>query len=127
MSRINLTDDADTIAKKIKKAKTDSAPALPESEADLKEDQKSKNSIRFTAPCLARAWRKRSQPLPARKPALLKLRLPMSQSKNSSPITQRMNELLQDKAEIDRILKDGTQIAAQKPTTVDEAKKIMGL
>ena len=45
-----------------------------------------------------------------------------------SPITQRMDELPQDKAEIDNILKDGTQIAAQKAqATVDEAKKIMGL
>ena len=36
LSRINLTDDADTIAKKIQKAKTDPEP-LPAEEAELDE------------------------------------------------------------------------------------------
>ena len=44
LSRINLTDDADTIAKKIKKAKTDPA-ALPSEPAGLKGRPEAENLI----------------------------------------------------------------------------------
>ena len=47
-SRINLDDDADTIARKIKKAKTDPEP-LPESETELKDRPEARRRIQAAA------------------------------------------------------------------------------
>src|SRR5437764_8412458 len=44
MSRINLTDDADTVARKIRKAKTDPDP-LPSEEAGLKNRPEAENLV----------------------------------------------------------------------------------
>ena len=44
LSRINLNDSKDQISNKIKKAKTDTLP-LPESEKELKIDQRQKNLL----------------------------------------------------------------------------------
>ena len=44
MSRINLSDDADTMAQKIKKAKTDPEP-LPSEEAGLAERAEARNLV----------------------------------------------------------------------------------
>ena len=128
MSRINLTDDADTIAKKIKKAKTDSAPALPESEADFDGRPEIKNLYTIYSALSGASMDETIAAFTGAQTGAFKTALADVAIEKLSPITQRMNELLQDKAEIDRILKDGTQIAAQKAqATVDEAKKIMGL
>ena len=44
MSRINMTDDADTIAKKIQHAKTDPEP-LPDNEAELEKRPEADNLV----------------------------------------------------------------------------------
>ena len=48
LSRINMTDDADTIAKKIRKAKTD-ADALPDNLDDLKDRPEARNLVNIRA------------------------------------------------------------------------------
>jgi tryptophanyl-tRNA synthetase len=110
MTRINLTDDADTIANKIRKAKTDAAP-LPGDAAGFEGRPEAANLITIYA---ALADRSRAdviaefagKPFSAFKPALADLAIAML-----APIAARMNELLADRAEIDRILASGAEKA----------------
>lgn len=106
MSRINLTDDADTIAKKIKKAKTDADP-LPESIEGLSQRPEALNLITIYAAlagiskqdALDRFVNKQFGQF---KPDLIDLAVA-----HLSPITQKMNELLSDVSEIDKFLHEG--------------------
>ena len=125
-SRINLTDDADTIAKKIKKATTDPHP-LPDSLDDLKDRPEALNLVTIYA---ALADMKREdvvvlfagQGFGAFKPALADLAVA-----KLAPLTKRMKELLDDRAEIDRILNDGSEKArALAAPVVHEVSEIMG-
>jgi tryptophanyl-tRNA synthetase len=125
-SRINLTDDADTIAKKIRKAKTDPEP-LPEKEEGLEDRAEAKNLVAIYAALndsssdevLAEYGGKQFSEF---KPALADLAVA-----KLSPITERMNELMGEKEEIDSILAKGAlkanEVAEQ---TLKEASEIMG-
>ncbi|MCC6597980.1 MAG: tryptophan--tRNA ligase [Alphaproteobacteria bacterium] len=126
LSRINMTDDADTIARKIKKAQTD-PENLPETVAALAGRPGALNLVTIYA---ALAGCDRANVLAqyagmgwgAFKPALADLAVA-----KLSPITARMNELLGDVAEIDRILKAGSEVAgALAERTVQETRDIMG-
>jgi len=105
-SRINLTDDADTIAKKIRKAKTDMDP-LPDHVEGLKDRPEAKNLVNIYA---ALAGHTPAQVIKdyagaqfgTFKPALADLAVA-----KLSPITTEMTRLMQDPAEIDRILGEG--------------------
>ena len=101
-SRINMTDDPDTIADKIKRAKTDPL-ALPESKDGLKERPEAENLLNIYA-------------------ALAELTVA-----KLAPITAEMRRLLADPAEIDRILKAGADKARAiaAPIMVD-VKKLVG-
>lgn len=126
-SRINLTDDADTISLKIRKAKTDPEP-LPDSTADLEKRPEANNLVTIFA-ALTDSTRE----------LVLKEHhgKQFSQFKNSltelavskiAPITARMRELLEDTAAIDKILIQGSEKAntlAQK--NLHEIKDIVGL
>jgi len=106
MSRINLTDDADTIAKKIKKAKTDADP-LPEKIEDLSQRPEALNLVTIYAAlagiskqdALDRFVNKQFGQF---KPELIDLAVA-----HLSPISQKMNELLSDVSEIDKFLHEG--------------------
>lgn len=110
MSRINLTDDADMIAKKIKKAKTDPEP-LP---ADLKDLEGRPEALNLVTLYAALADMSKEQVLAQFegkgfgdfKPAFTDLAV-----SKLAPITERMSELMSDPAEIDRILAAGNQKA----------------
>jgi tryptophanyl-tRNA synthetase len=105
-SRINLTDDADTIAQKIRKAKTDPDP-LPDSVEALRDRPEARNLVNIFA---ALADQTPAQVLADHagaqfgrfKPALADLAVA-----RLAPITDRMQRLMADPAEIDRILGDG--------------------
>ena len=110
LSRINMTDDRDTIAKKIKKAKTDPEP-LP-SEADgLKERPEADNLVGIYA-ALAGIGKEAvltdhgNAPFSAFKGALVDLA-----TEKLTPIGDEMRRLLSDPVEIDRILADGAKRA----------------
>ncbi len=111
LSRINLIDDADTIAKKIKKSKTDLLGDMPGEVAGLKDRPEVDNLVGIYA---ALSDQTKAQVLAefggkgfgAFKPALADLAVA-----KLSPITARMRELMDDKGEIDRILKDGARRA----------------
>ena len=126
-SRINLTDDADAIAQKIRKARTDAEP-LPGSMDGLKDRPEARNLVNIYAALsdetpdqvLARF---EGQGFGSFKPALAEVAVAAM-----SPITTRMNELMADPAEIDRILGDGaTRADAIATPILDQTKDIMGL
>lgn len=109
-SRINLTDDADTIAQKLRKAKTDSEP-LPETIDGLRDRPDAKNLVNIYAAL--------SDQTPAQvlslyagkgfgtfKPALADLAV-----EKLSPIATEMKRLMADPSEIDRILGEGAERA----------------
>ena len=125
-SRINLTDDAETIANKIKRAKTDPLP-LPGSKDELKERPEAENLLNIYA-ALAEQDRDAviaqfaGQQFSGFKNALADLTV-----SKLEPINKEMRRLLADPAEIDRILKAGAQNARAIATPImDEVKKRVG-
>jgi tryptophanyl-tRNA synthetase len=102
-SRINLTDDADTIAQKIKRAKTD-PELLPDDPAGLEGRPEATNLVgiyaalsdQTTAQVLAEFAGKGFGQF---KPALSELAVSVL-----SPISENMRRLLNDPAELDRII-----------------------
>jgi tryptophanyl-tRNA synthetase len=109
-SRINLTDDADAIATKIRKARTD-PEALPSEPTGLEGRPEARNLVniyaalsdRSVAEVLAEVG---GQQFSAFKPMLADLAVA-----KLSPISARMSELMADPAEIDRILARGAERA----------------
>jgi tryptophanyl-tRNA synthetase len=125
-SRINLTDDADTIAGKIRRAKTDPLP-LPASKAELKDRPEAENLLNIYA-ALAEQERDAviaqfaGQQFSGFKTALADLTVAKLE-----PIAGEMRRLLADPAEIDRILKSGADKARAIATPVmDAVKKQVG-
>jgi tryptophanyl-tRNA synthetase len=109
-SRINLTDDADTIATKIRKAKTDPEP-LPETAEGLKDRPEARNLVNIYAALAGHTVDQVVRDFAGAqfgtfKPALADLAVA-----KLSPITTEMNRLMADPAEIDRILGDGADRA----------------
>ncbi|TCO73880.1 tryptophan--tRNA ligase [Rhodovulum euryhalinum] len=110
MSRINLTDDADTVAKKIRKAKTDPEP-LPETIEGLEGRPEARNLVNIYA-ALADLTPEQviaehgGQQFGSFKPSLADLAVA-----RLAPISTEMSRLMQDPAEIDRILADGAERA----------------
>ena len=110
MERINMTDDADTISKKFKKAKTDPAP-LPETLEELKGRPEARNLVDIYAaltdvtPEAVIAEYAGAQ-WGTFKPALADLAVA-----KLAPISSEMARLMADPAEIDRILGKGAEKA----------------
>jgi len=109
-SRINLTDDADTIAAKIRKAKTDPEP-LPDTADGLKDRPEARNLVNIYAALAGHTVDQVVRDFAGAqfgtfKPALADLAVA-----KLSPITSEMNRLMADPAEIDRILGDGAERA----------------
>jgi tryptophanyl-tRNA synthetase len=111
MSRINLTDDADLIAQKIRKARTDPEP-LPDTLAALDARPEARNLVNIYAALAGRTpeavvTEHAGQPFSAFKPVLADLAVA-----HLAPITGRMSHYMADPAEIDRILANGAERAA---------------
>ena len=126
-SRINLTDDADTISKKIRKAKSDSDP-LPETLDGLRDRPEARNLVNIYA---ALADQTPAQVITEYagaqfgtfKPALADLAVA-----KLAPITTEMTRLMQDPTEIDRILGIGAARAdAIARPIVDQVYDIVGM
>ena len=112
MERINMTDDADTISKKFKKAKTDPEP-LPETLDGLKDRPEARNRVNIysalndmtpeavIAEYAGAGWGRF-------KPALADLAVD-----KLAPISTEMERLMNDPAEIDRILGRGAERARE--------------
>ena len=108
MSRLNMTDDAETLVKKIKKAKTDMDP-LPDSIEGLDGHPEARNLVNIYASLnemtvQAVIGEFSGQQFGAFKPKLADLAVA-----KLAPISSEMSRLMQDPAEIDRILARGAE------------------
>ena len=126
-SRINLIDDTDTIAKKIKKAKTDTLGDMPETVEGLEGRPEVANLVGIFA---ALAGLRDEQVLAEYggkgfgtfKPALADLAVD-----HLAPITQKMRSLLDDPAEIDSALRKGAEKAnAVAEPIIEEVRRVVG-
>jgi tryptophanyl-tRNA synthetase len=125
-ARINLTDDADTIAQKIKRARTD-ADALPGEVAGLAGRPEAANLVGLMAALtgssadgVLRDWG--GQGFGAFKPALAEAMVAAI-----SPITARFNELRHDTPTLDAVLADGAARArAIAEPVLAEVHRVIG-
>ena len=126
-SRINLTDDADTISKKIKKATTDPEP-LPDTIEALAKRPEADNLVTIYATLTDRTRASVLEEYAGSgwgvfKPALADLAVA-----KLAPITDKMRDLLKDPVEIDKILIRGAEHAnALTQKHLREIKEIVGL
>ncbi|MCB5409019.1 tryptophan--tRNA ligase [Pseudogemmobacter faecipullorum] len=126
-SRINLTDDADTIAKKIRKATSDAHP-LPETVEGLKDRPEARNLVNIYAalagvPTEAVIAEFAGAQFGTFKPKLADLAVA-----KLSPITAEMNRYMADPSEIDRILGKGADRAdAIAAPILKKTKEIVGM
>ncbi len=111
MSRINLTDDADAIANKIRKARTDPEP-LPETVAGLEARPEARNLVNIYAAIAGASAEAVVAEFAGRPFSEFKPRLADLAVDHLAPITSRMSELMADPGTIDRILGDGADRAA---------------
>ena len=126
LSRINLTDDADAIAKKIRKAKTD-PDALPSEVAGLAGRPEAANLVGIYA-ALSDSTREKvleqfgGQQFSAFKPALVELAVNVL-----SPIGEEMRRLLDAPEHIDAVLRDGGARAREiAEKTMTDVRDIIG-
>ncbi len=126
-SRINLTDDPDAIAQKIRKARTDADP-LPGTLEELKDRPEARNLVNIYAaladePPEQVLSRFEGQGFGVFKPALIEVAVAAL-----APITRRMTDYMADPAQIDQILGDGARRADEIATPIlERTKEIMGL
>ena len=127
MSRINLTDDADSIMQKVRKAKTDPEP-LPSEKEGLAGRPEAENLVGIYAALegsSANAVLQQfgGQGFGAFKPALGELMV-----SRLAPIAERFNELRQDIPAIDAALRKGAERASTlAQPTLDKAYQALGL
>jgi tryptophanyl-tRNA synthetase len=112
MSRINMTDDADTIASKIRKARTDPEP-LPMEPEGLKDRPDARNLVNIYAALSDRTVDWVLAEVGGHQFSQFKPRLAELAVEKLAPISTEMARLMQDEAEIDRILARGAERARE--------------
>jgi tryptophanyl-tRNA synthetase len=126
LSRINMTDDADTIARKIQKAKTDTEP-LPGEEAGLAARAEADNLVGIYAALAGMTKAGVLTEFGGSQFSGFKKALAELAVSKISPMTAEMRRLTADPAEIDRILADGSRRAAAIATPImNQVKDIVG-
>ena len=127
MSRIDLTDDADTISKKIRKAKTDQNP-LPETIKELHDRPEALNLINIYASLIGLEPQNVLQEFNGKlfntfKPILTDLLI-----NELEPISRRIIDLMKDKEQIDQILYSGATRAKEiSEPILEKTYEIIGL
>ncbi|MEL7198276.1 MAG: tryptophan--tRNA ligase [Pseudomonadota bacterium] len=127
MARINLIDDADTIMKKVKKAKTDPEP-LPSEEEGLKDRPEALNLVSIYGALAGQSITEvlsnhGGQGFGAFKPALGEVMI-----ETLAPINARFRDLMQDREVLDAILARGAAQAREASTsTLAKAYEALGL
>jgi len=126
MSRINLTDDADTIARKIQKAKTDPEP-LPSEPAGLEKRPEADNLVGIYAALAKQTKADILKDFGGAQFSTFKKSLAELAVSRLAPVNAEMNRLLADPPHIDRILADGTTRArAIAAPIMRQVKDIVG-
>jgi len=125
-SRINLTDDADTIAQKIRKAKTDPEP-LPSEEKGLETRPEADNLVGIYAALSGRTKTEVLREFGGGQFSSFKNSLVELCVARLAPISAEMKRLVADPAYVDRILIDGADRArAIAQETMKVTKDVVG-
>ena len=126
LSRINMTDDADTIARKFQKAKTDPEP-LPSEEAGLASRPEADNLVGIFAALANRSKAQVLQEFGGSQFSKFKAALAELAVARLGPVNAEMSRLLADPDEIDRVLADGAGRARLLAAPVmRQVKEIVG-
>ncbi len=126
MSRINLTDTAEIIADKIKRAKTDPNP-LPDTIDGLEGRPEADNLVTIYAALSGQGKAAVINEFAGKQFSEFKPKLAEVTVEKIAPITARMRELMADPAEIDRILVKGAEKARIIADPIlGDVKSIMG-
>ena len=112
MSRINLTDDAEAIAKKIRKAKTD-PDALPSEAEGLEDRPEARNLVNIYAALNDQTIEQVLSEVGGKQFGEFKPMLADLAVAKLAPISTEMSRLMGDQAEIDRILARGAERARE--------------
>ena len=127
LSRINMSDDADSIAQKFRKAKTD-PDALPSEEAGLENRPEARNLVAIYAALEDQSVDAVLNDIGGRQFSELKPMLIDRAVATLSPISAEMNRLMQEPDEIDRVLANGAQRARKIAQPIlNQTYDIMGL
>lgn len=126
-SRINLTDDADQIALKIRKAKTDSEP-LAETFAEMAERPEAKNLLSIYACFADQSLEKTCEEFSGADFSVLKTKLSDLLIAKIVPYSEKIKLLLEDRVELDKIIRQGAEKAnAIASRTLKETHTLLGL
>lgn len=126
-SRINLMDDADTIAQKIRKARTD-FDALPSEAAGLEGRAEARNLVNIYAALSDRTLDEALVEVGGLQFSEFKPKLAELAVAQLAPISDEMRRLLADPAEIDRILAGGARRAREITAPIlGRAYEIIGM
>jgi tryptophanyl-tRNA synthetase len=126
LSRINLTDDAETIARKIRKAKTD-ADGLPSEAKGLAGRPEADNLVGIYAALAGQSADDVLQQFGGGQFSTFKNALADMSVAKLSPVTAEMNKLLADPAYIESVLADGAERAEVIAAPImRETKRIVG-
>lgn len=126
-SRINLSDSADEIAQKFRKAKTDPNP-LPDVEEGLAERPEAKNLVGIYAALSQKTTADVLAELNGASFADFKQKLTDLTVATLDPMRQRMDDLLSDPAELDQILAKGSERAGHIiDPIVTQTRDIIGM
>ncbi len=121
LSRINLTDDKDSIINKIKKAKTDPLP-LPTNIKDLELRPEAKNLLRIYSSLTNLSLEKVIKTFEGKNFSEFKEKLSQVLSDKIDPISKEIKKLMNDKDFLDKILLEGYQKA--NDIASDKVKKM---
>ena len=126
LSRINLTDDPDEIAKKIRKAKTDPEP-LPSEKDGLKGRPEAENLVSIFAALSDMTTDEVLRIHGGEQFSGFKQDLVNLAVEKLGPVGDEMNRLMNDPAHIDQVLADGAVRAREIATPIfADVKKIIG-
>ena len=127
MSRINMTDDADLIAKKIKKAKTD-PEALPSELEGLEDRPEARNLVNIYAALKGMSAEDAIKEVGGQQFGQFKPALAEVAVEHLSPITSEIARLMAAPDEIDAVLGEGANRAASIAEPIlNEAYDIVGM
>lgn len=126
LSRINLTDDADAIARKIRKARTD-ADGIPSEAEGLADRPEARNLIDIMAALSNTSQAAVLRDYAGQGFAEFKKALSDVAVENLSPITQKMGALKEDRAYLQSVLDSGAEKAADLAAPIiAEVKALTG-
>ena len=126
-SRINMTDDADAIARKIRKAKTD-PDALPSDAAGLEDRPEARNLVNIYAALSEQSVEDVLREVGGQQFGTFKPLLADLAVAKLSPISGEMARLMADPSEIDRILSRGAEQAREITVPIlEKTYEIMGM